>query len=384
MRCWLGEIERFALFLKGRDVGVVLDESARIKNPEAKLTQSLFRLALLFKRRIIMTGTPVANRPYDLWAQIWFLDQGASLGNDFLAFKRQTDLTAKLGKSAELQEDFEEALTKTYRKISSFSVRETKNSGLIELPEKKIEAVLVEWEPVQLELYQDIRDQMRAIVVREGLPSEEEAEVVLKRLVRLVQIASNPRLVDEAYVGCPGSSRSCLTSCKRSGMTERNASSGLLSLRTSIGLPGELRRFGSRKIHGQMVMDQRDRSIHAFLKDETVGVLVATPGAAKEGLTLTVANHVIFYDRTFSLDDYLQAQDRIHRISQEKTCFIHNLILPDSIDVWVDVLLRAKQLAAQLAQGDIGIEQYRSEMPYSFAQVLQGVLESPTKIKWLR
>ena len=34
-----------------------------------------------------MTGTPVANRPYDLWAQIYFLDAGASLGKDFKAFR---------------------------------------------------------------------------------------------------------------------------------------------------------------------------------------------------------------------------------------------------------------------------------------------------------
>ena len=51
------------------------------------------------------------------------------------------------------------------------------------------------------------------------------------------------------------------------------------------------------------------------------------PQSSKEGLTLTVANHCIFYDRTLSLDDYLQAQDRIHRISQNKECFIYNLII---------------------------------------------------------
>lgn len=69
-------------------------------------------------------------------------------------------------------------------------------------------------------------------------------------------------------------------------------------------------------------------------------MLIATPAAAKEGLTLTVANHAVFYDRSFSLDDYLRAQDRIHRISQTRTCFVTNLIASHSIDEWVDVLLR--------------------------------------------
>ena len=43
-----------------------------------------------------MTGTPVANRPYDLWAQIYFLDGGTALGPDFTEFKRDLDLTNDL------------------------------------------------------------------------------------------------------------------------------------------------------------------------------------------------------------------------------------------------------------------------------------------------
>jgi len=86
------ELDRLLVFLKTRDVAVVLDESTKIKNPDSSLTQAAFKLAPLFKKRLIMTGTPVANRPYDIWAQIWFLDQGKSLGDDFAEFKRQSDL----------------------------------------------------------------------------------------------------------------------------------------------------------------------------------------------------------------------------------------------------------------------------------------------------
>ena len=83
-------------------------------------------------------------------------------------------------------------------------------------------------------------------------------------------------------------------------------------------------------------MHQRNQAVQSFTNSSNL-VLIATPGAAKEGLTLTVANHAIFYDRGFGLDDYLQAQDRIHRISQTRECFIHNLIANETIDEWVDV-----------------------------------------------
>jgi SNF2 family DNA or RNA helicase len=101
---------------------------------------------------------------------------------------------------------------------------------------------------------------------------------------------------------------------------------------------------------------------------------VATPGAAKEGLTLTVANYAIFYDRSFSLDDYLQAQDRIHRISQTATCYVYNLLVEDSIDEWVDELLSAKHVAAKLGQGDIDEAKFGTEMSYAFSAMLADVL----------
>lgn len=66
------EKQQFELYLKVRNVGIIIDESAKLKNPNSKLTKTYFELAPLFQRRIIMTGTPVANRPYDIWAQIYF------------------------------------------------------------------------------------------------------------------------------------------------------------------------------------------------------------------------------------------------------------------------------------------------------------------------
>ena len=120
-------------------------------------------------------------------------------------------------------------------------------------------------------------------------------------------------------------------------------------------------------------MTDRNRSVERFYTDD-YHVLFATPASAKEGLTLTMANHVIFYDRGFSLDDYLQAQDRIHRISQKKTCYIHNIIVNKSIDEWIDILLKSKQNAALLAQGDISLNKYKEVADYSFGDLINTIL----------
>ena len=368
------ERERMALFLKTRSVAAVLDESAKIKNPGSSITRTFFELAPLFAKRLILTGTPVANRPYDIWSQVWFLDQGASLGNDFAQFKRDVDMTSSLSNDPQAQEQFENSVQGIFRRIRHFSVRERKSSGLIELPQKIVTRVRAEWEHYQFDLYRQIRDDLRAVVVKDGIPSEDKSEEFLKRLMRLVQVASNPRLVDDSYNAEPGKLPPVKDLVR--SICERGEKCIIWTSFTENAdcLAQEFRPSGARRVHGKLPLEQRNRSIERFLTDPECKVLIATPGAAKEGLTLTVANHVIFYDRSFSLDDYLQAQDRIHRISQTKTCFVYNIIMAGSIDEWVDVLLHAKQLAAQLAQGDISHDYYRSQMSYDFAEVLGDVL----------
>lgn len=368
------EQQRFTLFLKTRNVGVIVDESAKIKNPDTKITKAFFALSPLFCKRIIMTGTPVANRPYDIWSQIWFLDHGRSLGDNYKEFIKNYDLSNRLLDDEEKRQDFEKRLSELFGSISSFAVRETKNSARLELPEKVYNKTISDWEQIQYSLYEKIRNDLRAVVVKEGIPKEDDAELILKRLLRLVQIASNPILVDDLYDAEPGKWPLLFE------LIERNVRTGDKSIvwttftENADWLSKMLIEFQPCVVHGKLPIVKRNKELDLFQNDDECRVLIATPGAAKEGLTLTVANHVIFYDRSFSLDDYLQAQDRIHRISQKKVCHVTNIVMRDSIDEWVDVLLHAKHLAAQLAQGDISLEYYQSQINYSFAEMIREIL----------
>jgi SNF2 family DNA or RNA helicase len=366
------EFDRFKLFLMSRDVGVILDESAKIKSPSTKITKAFHALSTFFKRRIIMTGTPVANRPYDIWSQIWFLDQGNSLGNDFALFKSKVDLPK--APLLDEQHQFESSLQGIWSSISAFAIRETKDSGIISLPDKVFHTLTADWSAKQYDMYIGYKEEMKAIVIKEGIPAEDKAENVLKRLLRLIQIASNPRLVDESYREEPG--KLCELIHLVENIRRQNQKCIVWSCFTENidWLAVELKRYGSCKIHGKMSIVDRNRSVDKFMSNSEANILVATPGAAKEGLTLTAANSVIFYDRSFSLDDYLQAQDRIHRISQKQICHVYNILMQDSIDQWIDILLHAKHMAAKLAQGDISQEAFQKEMPYSFQEMLSNIL----------
>lgn len=365
---------RLTLFQKTRRVAAVLDESQKIKNPDSELTRVFHRLATGFARRVIMTGTPVANRPFDIWAQIYFLDQGASLGTDFDRFRAKLDLSNDLWQDERKRGKFEDALATVFSKISSFTVRETKDSAGIDLPDKRIENIVVEPEARQFELYEKFRTELGAEVFRNGTLVEDDAEDILKRLLRLVQLASNPHLVDRSYECVPGKLPKLIELVERSRATDSKTIVWTSFVENAEWLSRELRRFGAVAVHGSRTMEDRNEAIKTFKSDPNCRVLVATPGAAKEGLTLTVASEAIFYDRSFSLDDYLQAQDRIHRISQTQTCYVWNLLCRGTVDDWIDSLLTAKRLAAQLAQADINREEYRRLANYDFGRIVREIL----------
>ena len=370
------EERRFALFQKTRKIGVILDESQKIKNPDAEITKAFHRLADGFVRRVIMTGTPVANRPYDIWAQIKFLDDGKSLGPSFSEFKENLDLTNDLADDPGAQSDFEEQLASIFSKIQPFCVRETKGSAGIELPEKLIENVPVQLEEEQRQLYDRFRKELHAQVLRGGELVEDDAEQILKRLLRLVQVASNPLLVDESYKGEPGKLAAAQQLVGRALASGSKAIIWTNFIANANWLARQFKDSGSVVVHGNKTIADRNAALDKFKNDPDIKILVATPASAKEGLPLTVANHAVFFDRSFSLDDYLQAQDRIHRISQTKECHIWNLVATGTVDDWVDMLLAAKHLAAQLAQGDIDSDEYRRRANYDFGRVVRGILKA--------
>lgn len=355
-------------FLQTCRVACILDESQKIKNPDAALTRTFHEVAPAFERRIIMTGTPVANRPYDIWAQIKFLDGGKALGDTFEAFKLETDLPTESGDT----DDFARRLDTIHERIAQFTVRETKETAGVQLPDKTIIAHQVELPAWQIEKYTAYRDELAYEFEREGVTETDDVTNILKRLLRLVQCASNPGLIDARYDQDPGKYPHLFEMCR-----ELTHDSKLIVWTGFVDnvdwLANRLAEFDTVRVHGQLPIEERNRAIEAFTRAGS-RVLVATPGAAKEGLTLTCANHAIFYDRSFSLDDYLQAQDRIHRISQIRECYIHNMIATDTVDEWVDILLTAKYRAAQLAQGDIDTSAFQDSFRADISSVLQAVL----------
>ena len=338
------QLERMKRFCKSKRFAIVLDEATRIKEPTTKTACALFELSPLTVKRIILTGTPVANSPTDIWALFYFLDQGRLLGESFEQFRSQYN---------EKSPNYLMNLEKLRNTIESYSLRRLKQN-VLELPEKVIININVELTGKQLEIYQILKEELRIEIMNlDGEIIIDESENILKKLLRLVQIASNPKLVDFSFVETPNKFNVLDKLVDDIVMRGEKVVVWSCFVENILLLKARYKDLCPLIIYGATPVSERATIVKSFQEIHKHLMMIANPTAAREGLTLTSANNAIYLDRNFSLIDYLQSQDRIHRISQKKKCSIYKIIATGTIDEYVDRIIDLKSEIAKLVQKDI-------------------------------
>jgi SWI/SNF-related matrix-associated actin-dependent regulator of chromatin subfamily A-like protein 1 len=337
------ELASLKALMRFKRVAVVLDESHRIKSPEGKATRAILALRKLAARRYILSGTPVANSPEDLWSQMLFLDDGQSLGASFEEFKKTYRTGSKGYRNLEQLRE----------RVQGRSLRRTKATSL-DLPKKEFSRLMVKLEGQQEALYLQMRNELSVwIKSMSGEEFETRADAVLARLVRLAQLASNPALLDPGYSECPAKIRAL--DALLAGYMATPGQKVLLWSSFVDNIRMLAARYAPWKpvcVFGEVDADARNEAVRAFKTDPDIRLFIANPAAAREGLTLTEANVAIYLDRTFNLVDYLQSQDRIHRISQTQACEIILILAEGTIDELIDFTLEQKHRVARYAQSD--------------------------------
>ncbi len=313
---------------------VVLDESQAIKNP---LSQR-YKAALLLKarNRLALTGTPIENNTYDLFAQFNFLNPGL-LGNRTFFRKTFSDPIDKFGDP--------EAANYLRKLIAPFLLRRTKEKVATELPEKTESILYCEMEPEQRNVYdafkKDLRDKIEEQIASQGM--KKSGIYIIDALLKLRQICNSPRILNtEADYG----SDSIKLKELMRNVQEKTGNHKILVFSQFVKMLGlireELADAGIPYAYLDGSTRNRQEIVENFQNDPKVRVFLISLKAGGVGLNLTSADYVFLVDPWWNPAVEAQAIDRTHRIGQTKKVFAYKMICKDSVEEKV-LLLQAKK-----------------------------------------
>ncbi len=326
---------------------VVVDEASFIKNPGTRRARAI--KALNAMHRLALTGTPIENRPAELWALFDFLMRGY-LGSQ-RAFTERYEKPLIRG---ELEGEAAELLA---QKIRPFVLRRTKDQVAKDLPEKTEMEEWCELTEEQRRLYAEIQ-RTKVNPIRERLEAGEEVNIttsVLPILTKLKQICDHPALV----VGDPErlygrSEKFDLIIEKLEEILARGESVVLFS--HFLGMLDLLQRAleerGIRFIRIQGDTEDRGRLIAEFNSGKAQ-VALCSLRAAGHGINLTAANHVFHVDRWWNPAVEDQATDRVHRIGQDKTVYVYRILTQGTLEERIARILERKRGIAERVIGAV-------------------------------
>jgi non-specific serine/threonine protein kinase len=343
---------------------VILDESQAIKNPASKVTKAAGLLRA--KNRLCMSGTPLQNNTFDIFAQMNFLNPGM-LGS--IEFFRQ-EFSIPIDKFGE--PDRKDHLRKI---LYPFILRRTKEQVAKDLPEK-IETILYcEMEDEQRNIYEayrnDFRDKILGTIESQGINRSQLT--ILQGLMKLRQICDSPAILNEQDKFPNHSIK--LEELGRE-ITENISNHKALVFSQFLGMLGLIREklnelgVDHEYFDGSTSAIDREKAIQRFQNDENCRVFLISLKAGGVGLNLTAADYVYIVDPWWNPAVEQQAIDRTHRIGQTKNILAYRMICKDTIEDKILQLQEKKRLLAKdLITDDEGFVKSltRADVEYLFS-----------------
>src|SRR5882757_2078509 len=319
----------------------VLDESQAIKNPGSKVTKAACLLQA--KNRLCMSGTPLQNNTFDIFAQMNFLNPGM-LGS--LEFFRQ-EFAVPIDKFGE--QDRKEHLRKL---LYPFILRRTKEQVAKDLPEKTETILYCEMEDEQRKVYDayrnDYRDKILGTIESQGI--QRSQLTILQGLMKLRQICDSPAILNETEKYPNHSIK--LDELARE-ISENIGNHKALIFSQFLGMLALIKErlkeldVKYEYFDGSTSAQERERAIQSFQSDDSCRVFLISLKAGGVGLNLTAADYVYIVDPWWNPAVEQQAIDRTHRIGQTKNIFAYRMICKDTIEDKILQLQEKKRVLAR-------------------------------------
>jgi non-specific serine/threonine protein kinase len=328
---------------------VILDESQAIKNPQSKVTKAAQLLHT--KNRLALSGTPMQNNTFDIYAQMNFLNPGMLGSVDFF----RNEFATPIDKFQD-----EERKDHLRKLIYPFILRRTKEQVAKELPEKIETVIFCEMDAEQRHIYDAYRNTYRSKIlgVIEDQGMERSQLTILQGLMKLRQICDSPAILNESEQYPNHSVK--LHELTRE-MSENISNHKVLIFSQFLGMLALIKdRLQHLKIpfeyfDGSTSTIERERAIQNFQNNDDCRVFLISLKAGGVGLNLTAADYVYIVDPWWNPAVEQQAIDRTHRIGQTKNIFAYRMICKDTVEEKILQLQeRKKSLVKDIIADDTG------------------------------
>ena len=315
---------------------VVMDESQAIKNPLSQVAKAALQLQA--KNRLALSGTPVQNNTFDLYAQMNFLNPGMLGSIDFF----RNEFANPIDKNQE-----EEVKVQLRKMIYPFLLRRTKEQVAPDLPAKVETVLFCEMGDKQRKIYDSYRSEYRSKILGEieerGI---ERAQLsILHGLMKLRQICDSPAILNEREKH-PNHSVKIEELVRE--LNENTGNHKALVFSQFLGMLALIRenleKMGIPYVYfdGSTSMTEREKAINEFQNNDECRVFLISLKAGGVGLNLTAADYVYIVDPWWNPAVEQQAIDRTHRIGQTKSIFAYRLICKDTIEEKILMLQERK------------------------------------------
>jgi len=316
-----------------RFAGVIVDESTAYKNPTSQRSRAARALAdYKFDYFVCMSGTPFTQTILDLWNQMYLVDQGASLGTKFFAFRSAVcDVVNVSGFNRWV--DKPGAADAVLSAIADRTVR-FKLEDCLDMPDRIYRTIKTDLGPATQELY----DSMYKQAVLEFESSRVSAVNGAALTTKLLQIASG------AVYSSVGSAESFIeTADVKAADSRYNIVAELCAERKQTLVAFQWQHQKHRLIEALKaagitnvgVIDGTTSDaakIVAEFQNQQLRVVLAHPQSAGHGLTLTNAEAVIWASPTYRGELFLQFNSRIYRVGQTKKTEVIMLAANNTIE----------------------------------------------------
>ena len=320
---------------------VVLDESSSFKNPQAKRFRALKAVRGRINRMIELTGTPAPRDLMDLWAQLFLLDGGKRLGrtlsvyrdNWFVPDKRSQTVIYSYRPTAHAAEEI-------YAAISDICIS-LKSEDYLDLPELMYQDIPVELDPKARADYDRLeRDAVLQVLSEAGEDSSTITANTAATLANKLLQLCNGAVYDE--YGQPQTVHSCKLDAFVETIESLQGEHALVFYAFQHDKARILQALADKMPHLRVRLYSGPEDQEAWNAGE-IDILLAHPQSCCYGLNLQQGGrHVVWFGLTWSLEQYQQANKRLHRQGQPLPVMVHHLVVTHSVDVDVMKSLQAK------------------------------------------